>query len=144
MYGKRYFYEAVQNAPWLIAPWYLWWLSVPASQMLPSMPIANLKESFSAYAAKAKAAYTFNNLSPMDYSSLRTPSASYESWEKFHTYDALSAGAGLLNSLSDTFGGEEAILDFIRGISKPKYSPIPNESPVDKVERMIPLGRQYD
>lgn len=144
MYGKRYFYEAVQNAPWLISPWYTWLVTVPISNMTPHFPIGNLKESFSAHAAKAKAEYTFNNLSPMDYSNLKTPSSTEESYEKFHDYGIWSAGAGLLNTLIGGQEGEEEILDFIRGLSQSPYSPVPNISPVDKIERQIPLGRQYE
>jgi hypothetical protein len=43
-------------------------------QNVLGIPLVNLKESFSARAAKAKASYTFNNLSPIDYMKLRTPS----------------------------------------------------------------------
>lgn len=141
MYGKRYFYEAVQNAPWLLSPWYLMPAAIPLSVVAPQLPIANLKESFSAHAAKAKASYTFNNLSPMDYSNLRTPSSSDESYEKFHNYGPASIVAGSLNSLIGGPEGEEKILEYIREISKNPYTPIPNMNPVDKVERQIPLGR---
>lgn len=144
MYGKRRFYEVVQNAPWLISPWYLMPIAVPVSGMLPSLPIANLKESFSAPAAKAKASFTFNNLSPMDYSSLKTPSSSDESYNKFHDYETMSAGASLLNSLIGGYEGEKEVLDFIRNISNSSYSPVPKISPVDIVERQIPLGRNYE
>ena len=144
MYGKRYFYEAVQNAPWLLSPWYLMPAAIPLSVVAPQLPIANLKESFSAHAAKAKASYTFNNLSPMDYSNLRTPSSSDESYEKFHNYGPASIVAGSLNSLIGGPEGEEKILEYIREISKNPYTPIPNMNPVDKVERQIPLGRQYE
>jgi hypothetical protein len=54
-----------------------------------------------------------------------------------------SAGAALMNSLFGT-EGEEAIIDFIREISRNPYSPIPSQSPVDMVERQIPLGREYE
>ena len=123
MYGKRRFYETIQN--------------------MSPLPLVNLKESFSAHAARAKASYTFNNLSPVDYLNLRTPSRSDESWEKFHTYGKKSFIAGAANYLIGGPEGEEEILDYIRNISKNPYSPIPTESPVDKVERMIPLGREY-
>lgn len=147
MYGKRRFYEVMQNAPWLIAPW---WLDIPIpvapviSSYLPPLPLANLKESFSAPAAKAKASYTFNNLSPIDYLNLGTPSSSDESYDKFHNYGKWTTGARLLNSLLGGYEGEEEVLDFIRNLSKNPYSPVPKISPVDKVERMIPLGREYD
>ena len=144
MYGKRWFYDTVQNAPWLIAPWYFMPEAWAASQLIPDIPISNIKESFSAPAAKAKASFTVNNLSPVDYFSLGTPSRSDESWNKFHDYGPTSAGAAALNSLIGGQHGEEEILDFIRSVSKSPYSPIPNISPVDKVERAIPLGRQYD
>ena len=124
MYGKRRFYETIQN--------------------MSPLPLVNLKESFSAHAARAKASYTFNNLSPIDYSNLGTPSSSDESWEKFHTYKPMSYGAKLLNDLIGGREGEEEILDFIRGMSKYKYSPIPTMSPIDKIERQIPLGREYE
>jgi hypothetical protein len=135
MYGKRRFYETVQNAPWLIAPWYAMAPAYIASTYLPPIPLANLKESFSAPAAKAKASYTFNNLSPMDYFKLRTPSRSDESYEKFHTYGKWSIGAKMMNDLIGGFEGEEEVLDFIRDTSKNPYTPIPRISPVDKVER---------
>lgn len=144
MYGKRWFYDTMQNAPWLIAPWYLMPAAWAGSQLIPNIPISNIKESFSAPAAKAKASFTVNNLSPVDYFSLGTPSRSDESWNKFHDYGPMSAGAAALNSMVGGQRGEEEILDFIRSISKSPYSPIPNKSPVDKVERAIPLGRQYD
>ena len=124
MYGKRRFYEMIQN--------------------MSPIPLANLKESFSAHAARAKASYTFNNLSPMDYANLRTPSRSDESWDKFHNYGVMSAGAGLLNTLIGGPEGEEEVLDFIRGMSTNPYTPIPRMSPVDMVERQIPLGREYE
>jgi hypothetical protein len=144
MYGKRWFYDTVQNAPWLIAPWYLMPAAWAGSQLIPNIPISNIKESFSAPAAKAKASFTVNNLSPVDYFSLGTPSRSDESWNKFHDYGPMSAGSAALNSVIGGQRGEEEILDFIRSVSKNPYSPIPNMSPVDKVERAIPLGRQYD
>jgi hypothetical protein len=124
MYGKRRFYETIQN--------------------MSPIPLVNLKESFSAHAAKAKASYTFNNLSPMDYFNLGTPSSSDERYEKFHNYGVKSAGAGLLNSLIGGPEGEEEVLDFIRNLSTNPYTPIPTESPVDKIERQIPLGREYE
>lgn len=137
MYGKRRFYEAVQNTPWLVFP--------VVGFYMPEIPIANLKESFSAYAARAKSSYTFNNLSPVDYMKLGTPSSTDESYEKFHNYGPLSSGAWLFSSLLEKAGiGEEDVIDFIRSLQSSKYSPIPDRSPVDKVERMIPLGRQYD
>ena len=145
MYGKRKLYEAMQNAPWLIAPWYLMPEAWVVSQYLPPIPLANLKESFSAYAARAKASYTFNNLSPVDYMRLGTPSKTDESYEKFHDYTFNSSGAMMLNSLLNTFGVEEEdVLDFIRELQQNEYSPIPSISPVDKVERMVPLGREYE
>lgn len=124
MYGKRRSYEFVQN--------------------MLGIPLVNLKESFSARAAKAKASYTFNNLSPIDYMKLRTPSSSDESWERFHTYGILSPGAAVLESLLGGPEGEEDVLDFIRNISTNPYSPVPTMSPVDRVERSIPLGREYE
>lgn len=124
MYGKRRFYETIQN--------------------MSPIPLVNLKESFSAHAAKAKASYTFNNLSPMDYFNLGTPSSSDERYNKFHNYGAKSAVAGLLNSLIGGPEGEEEALDFIRSLSTNPYTPIPTESPVDKIERQIPLGREYE
>jgi len=144
MYGKRRVYEVIQNAPWLLSPWYLTPLALPVSIVLPEMPIANLKESFSAAAAKEKAGFTVNNLSPMDYTKLGTPSATDERWNRFHDYGPMSAGAGLLNSLIGGAEGEEAIIDFIRNVSSSPYSPTPSISPVDKVERMFPMGRQYE
>lgn len=123
MYGKRRSYEFIQN--------------------VLGIPLVNLKESFSARAAKAKASYTFNNLSPIDYMKLRTPSRTDQSWERFHSYGKWSAGAALMNSLFGT-EGEEAVIDFIREISRNPYSPIPSQSPVDMVERQIPLGREYE
>ena len=144
MYGKRYFYETVQNAPWLISPWYLTPIAIPISGMLPALPIANLKESFSATAARAKAGYTFNNLSPIDYTNLKTPSKSDESFNKFHDYGPASAGAGLLNSLIGGPEGERAIVDMVRNVGNSPYTPIPNRSPVDIVERQFPFGRQYE
>jgi hypothetical protein len=96
MYGKRALYETMQNAPWLIAPWYLWGISVPISGMLPQIAPANLKESFSASAAKEKAEYTFNNLSPIDSYRLGIPSRSEESYEKFHNKDVKALGANML------------------------------------------------
>jgi len=102
------------------------------------MAPANLKESFSAAAAKEKSEYTFNNLSPIDSYRLGIPSKSEESYEKFHKKDVKSLGA---NMLQDLIGqeGEEDILNFIRDVGK---SPVvPNMSPVDKVERMFPYGR---
>ena len=141
MYGKRWFYETVQNAPWLLAPG-IWkapaWV---ASRYLPEIPISNIKESFSSTAARAKAGYTFNNLSPLDYFGLGTPSKSIDSYEKFHNRAKWSPGSRALTSLIGE-SGEAEILDFIRDISRNPYSPIPNESPVDKVENIIPLGRQ--
>lgn len=124
MYGKRRFYETIQN--------------------MSPLPLVNLKESFSAHAARAKASYTFNNLSPVDYLNLGTPSRSDESWNKFHNYGPTSAGAGLLNSLIGGPEGEEQILEYVRSISNNPYSPVPNISPVDKLERAIPLGRTYN
>ena len=144
MYGKRYFYEAVQNAPWLITPMWSWPISVPVSKAMPSVPLANLKESFSAHAAKAKASYTVNNLSPIDYFSLGVPSRSGDSYEKFHTYDKKAFAAGLLNDLIGGLEGESEIIDLIRDATKSPISPIPNKSPVDKVEQMFPMGRKYD
>ena len=149
MYGKRYFYEAVQNSPWLIAPWYInaiaFPITIPISNALPDIPIANLKESFSAYSAEAKAGYTFNNLSPIDHFKLGTPSTTDESYEKFHDYGPGSSGAALLNSLMETAGiSEEDVLEFIRDAGKNPYTPIPRMSPVDMAERQIPLGREYD
>lgn len=138
MYGKRSLYEAIQNAPWLVAPWFFGPITAPISGMLPKLPVANVKESFSAHAARAKAEFTFNNLSPIDRFDLGTPSSSEESYEKYHDYGALYSGAGLLNSLIGGEEGEEQIIDFIRGIGK---TPLTNESPVDKVENAIPLGR---
>lgn len=142
MYGKRALYETMQNAPWLIAPWYLWGVSVPISGMLPQTAPANLKESFSASAAKEKAEYTFNNLSPMDSYRLGIPSRSEESYEKFHNKDVKALGANMLQDLIGGQEGEEEILDFIRDVSK--FPVVPNMSPVDKVERMFPYGRQYE
>jgi hypothetical protein len=76
---------------------------------------------------------------------LGTPSSTDESYEKFHNYGPLSSGAKLFNSLLEDVGyGEEDVIDFVRSLQSSKYSPIPDRSPVDKVERMIPLGRQYD
>lgn len=147
MYGKRRFYEVVQNTPWLIgltAPG-IW--KIPATiagVYAPPIPLVNLKESFSAPAAKAKASYTFNNLSPIDYAKLGTPSSSEESYEKFHTYGIFSKPAEAAYNLIGGYEGEEEILDFIRNISRNPYSPVPSISPVDKIERSIPLGRNYD
>ena len=147
MYGKRRFYEAVQNAPWLISPWYTWWVTAPLYEAspIPQLPLANLKESFSANAARAKASYTFNNLSPMDYfssmSKRKTPSSTDESWNKFHDYGPMSYGAKMLNSLIGGPEGEEQAVDFIRNIGRNKAL---NMSPVDKVERQFSLGRQYE
>jgi hypothetical protein len=141
MYGKRRVYEVVQNAPWLLSPWYLTEFALPLSIMLPEMPIANLKESFSAAAAKEKADFTFNNLSPMDYFKLGIPSSSDDRYSRFHDYGPLSAGANLLNSLIGGPEGEEQILDYMRAGVKSPYSPIPEISPVDRVERMFPFGR---
>lgn len=142
MYGKRQLYEAMQNAPWLIAPWYLWGVSIPISGMLPPIAPANLKESFSASAAKEKAEYTFNNLSPIDSYRLGIPSRSEESYEKYHNKDVKALGANMLQDLIGGQEGEEEILDLIRDVSK---SPVvPNMSPVDKVERMFPYGRKYE
>lgn len=147
MYGKRRFYEVAQNAPWLLgftAPGFWKMAAVPATLYLPHLPLVNLKESFSASAAKAKASYTFNNLSPVDYTKLGTPSSSDESYEKFHNYGKWSKGSELLYDLFGGYEGEEEILEFIRDLSRNPNSPIPRISPVDKVERMIPLGREYD
>lgn len=77
----------------------------------------------------------------MDYFNLKTPSSSDESYEKFHNYGPASAIAWSLNSLIGRTEGEEKILDNIREISKNPYTPVPNISPVDKIERRIPLGR---
>ena len=147
MYGKRRFYEVVQNTPWLIGFTVPGFYKIPAtiaSLYVPPIPLVNIKESFSAPAAKAKASYTFNNLSPIDYAKLGTPSSSDESYEKFHDYRAFSKPAQAAYELIGGYEGEEEILDFIRNISKNPYSPVPNISPVDKIERMIPLGRKYD
>ena len=143
MYGKRYLYETMQNAPWLISPWYTWFATIPASAMIPPIAPVNLKESFSSTAARAKASYTFNNLSPIDRFDLKTPSGSEESWDKFHNYKAGSAGAKLLYNLTNEyFGSEDELLEFIRDVGKSPV--IPNRNPVDKAERMFPFGRKYD
>ena len=143
MYGKRYLYETMQNAPWLISPWYTWLVTIPVSAMIPPVAPVNLKESFSSTAARAKASYTFNNLSPIDRFDLKTPSGSEESWDKFHNYKAGSSGAKLLYNLTNEyFGSEDELLEFIRDVGKSPV--IPNRNPVDKVERMFPFGREYD
>ena len=144
MYGKRAFYDVVQNAPWLLSPVISWPVTFAASTYIPEIPISNVKESFSAHAARAKASFTFNNLSPIDYFRLGTPSSTDESWEKFHTYNWWTKGAQTLNSLVGGPEGEEEILDLIRSASTSPYTPIPTMSPVDMVERKIPLGRQYE
>lgn len=141
MYGKRYFYEAFQNAPWLITPVLTWPITIPILHALPNIPLANLKESFSAHAAQAKAGFTVNNLAPIEYFDLGTPSRSTDSFEKFHTYDWKSAGAGLFHNLIGGHQGEDNMINSIREAVKHPYSPIPNKSPVDKVEDLIPLGR---
>lgn len=109
---------------------------------MPELPIANLKESFSASSAKAKASYTFNNLSPLDYFTNGVPSKTEESWNKFHKYGFATFMAGAFNYVIGGQQREEEILEYIRDISK---SPVvPSMSPVDKVERMFPFGRQYE
>lgn len=142
MYGKRRVYEVVQNAPWLLSPVLLQPFAYVGTSLLPELPIANLKESFSASSAKAKASYTFNNLSPLDYFTNGVPSRTEESWNKFHNYGFTTFMAGAFNYVIGGQQGEEEILEYIRDISK---SPVvPSMSPVDKVERMFPYGRQYE
>ena len=144
MYGKRYFYEAIQTYPVLAFPWYLSPITIPASMFLPEIPLANVKESFSSTAARAKSSFTFNNLSPADYLDLKTPSSSMESYEKFHDYGWGSPIAKGLYSLIGGQEGEQDIVNNLRDISNNPDIPVPNMSPVDKVERMIPLGRKYN